>query len=176
MVTTHHPGGSRAVSYGGRISRRGRLVFTAHRRKKLGLWLAWGAEGPGLARGGRGCLPNSSRRGRGRPAGVGAHAQALLPSSLLPWGTTLSEMQEPRLILSFPALLAPNPLANIPADLIPPPPPRQRLRNSSTFLRLTGTMASEPPPFPLLLRSPWWWHATHCPQKWPCDYLLWSIE
>lgn len=43
MVTTHHPCGSPAVSYGGRISQRGRrLVFTVHGCGKPGAWLGWG--------------------------------------------------------------------------------------------------------------------------------------
>ena len=59
MVTTHHPSGSPAVSYGGRISQRGRLILTVHGRGKLGLWLGRGllAGSPGLSwcrRGSRG--------------------------------------------------------------------------------------------------------------------------
>lgn len=42
MVTTHHPSGSPAVSYGGRISQQGHLIFTVHGHRKLGLWLGWG--------------------------------------------------------------------------------------------------------------------------------------
>lgn len=42
MVTRHHPSGSPAVSYGGHISQQGRLIFTVHGRRKLGLWLGWG--------------------------------------------------------------------------------------------------------------------------------------
>lgn len=58
MVTTHHPGGSPALSYGRRISRLGRLVLTALGRENCGSGRGGGEEGRG------GASRNLSWRGR----------------------------------------------------------------------------------------------------------------
>ena len=44
MATTHHSSASPAVSYGGRNSPQGWLIFTVQEHGKLGLWLGRGAK------------------------------------------------------------------------------------------------------------------------------------
>lgn len=157
MVTTHHSGGSPALSYGGRISRHGRLVSPRSGIRSGALTGVGAKRGPGWP-GVGGASLSLSWHGRARRPGDRAGWRVspclVCPASLaliLLYSVTPGETQKPRLLPAF-SFLQPSmqPFRRFSVDLVP-----KGLWNSSAFLHLTGSIHTPATTSPsLALSSP----------------------